>query len=222
MYNKEKVEEFRKEVRESQNSWLTPRVHAIFNFGALLCLCVFLFYQVSDLNPWELLALPATLVLGNLTIYLIHRFPLHIKYKVIDKETFHPHSVVHHHFYTKDNYQVNNPIDAHSIFFPPSVIMIFTFVIIPVLYLILNLVLPHNILFLTLGMGAMYFVLYETVHFASHLPEGHWALKIPHFKRMKAYHKTHHNLSLMTEYNFNIVFPLFDYVFGTYKKVDKD
>ena len=84
MYDKKKVDEFRKEVRESQKSWLTPYVHATFNFGVLLILCVFLFYQVTDLNPWELFALPATLILGNLTIYLIHRFPLHIKYKVID------------------------------------------------------------------------------------------------------------------------------------------
>lgn len=67
-------------------------------------------------------------------------------------------------------------------------------------------------------MSSSYFILYEIVHYASHLPLGHWALSFRHFRRMRQHHLDHHNPRLMEKYNFNIVFPLFDYVFGTKKE----
>ena len=56
MYDKKKVEEFRKEVREYQKFGspleFTPGLISEFS---LVCVC--LFYQVSELNPMELLAI---------------------------------------------------------------------------------------------------------------------------------------------------------------------
>lgn len=70
---------------------------------------------------------------------------------------------------------------------------------------------PGGVVFCT----CFYFALYEVVHLSCHLEEDHWWLTIPGLKAMRHHHRIHHHPRLMNRYNFCIVYPLFDYVFGT-------
>lgn len=217
MNQKEKTERFRKKFIAENPLWYSGILHYIINGFFLLSSTAFFFYQINDLRSIELLAIPIILIAGNLSVYLIHRYPLHMKFRGIKDQTYGQHTLIHHRFYTNDHYQVAKNEKSHSFLFPPIVVILFCLIILPLLYLLFNLFLPHNLLYLSLGMSSSYFILYEIVHYASHLPLGHWALRFGHFRRMRQHHLDHHNPRLMDKYNFNIVFPLFDHVFGTKK-----
>jgi hypothetical protein len=219
MNQKEKVERFRAKFREEKPKWFSATLHYLFNGVTLISLSIYLFFQITDLRAIELIVIPVMMLLGNLSVYLIHRYPLHKKYKYIKKETYQQHTLWHHRFYTNANYQVEKKADIHALFFPPKVIIFFTFLFIPGMFFLLELFLTNNLVFLTLSMSSIYFILYEIVHFTSHLPEKHWLLKIGHLKAMRQHHLIHHNPRFMNQCNFNIVFPLSDYIFRT-KKVN--
>jgi sterol desaturase/sphingolipid hydroxylase (fatty acid hydroxylase superfamily) len=101
-------------------------------------------------------------------------------------------------------------------FFPTWVVLGFVFLALPGIYFLLSSVFSANFVFLSMGMAGFYFLSYEVVHFASHLPEDHPVIKIKFFRFMRGYHGIHHNPKLMRDYNFNIVFPFFDIIFKTY------
>jgi len=69
-----------------------------------------------------------------------------------------------------------------------------------------------------LASGVFYYVHYEVLHTAYHLPEGHWLAQRGLVRRLRWLHQTHHDPALMTRYNFNITWPLCDWLFGTLKR----
>ena len=60
-----------------------------------------------------------------------------------------------------------------------------------------------------------YYLAYELIHFCDHLPEGHPVTRLPGFRYMRAHHRAHHAPMRMHSMNFNIVFPLTDWLVGT-------
>ena len=61
-----------------------------------------------------------------------------------------------------------------------------------------------------------YFLSYEWLHLAYHLPLDHWAAKLPGMAVLRRHHTLHHRPSLMTKWNFNVNFPIWDKLMGTY------
>lgn len=215
MTQQEKVLRFRKKFMTENPVWYSGFLHYLINGTLLFGSSIFLFLQIESLQWIELLTIPVVLVLGSLTVYLIHRYPLHQKYKSIRKETYDQHTLIHHRFYTNELYDVGEDEESNTFFFPPAVVFSFTAIFLPGMYFLTQLFLPSNVVFLLVGMSSVYFILYEIVHYTSHLRETHWIMRIGYFKRMRQHHLDHHDPRMMEKYNFNIVCPLFDYVFGT-------
>ncbi|MFK7786425.1 MAG: sterol desaturase family protein [Crocinitomicaceae bacterium] len=195
--------------------WYSGVLHYLINGTLLFGSSIFLFLQIEDLRWIELLTIPVVLVLGSLTVYLIHRYPLHQKYPSVRKQTYDQHTLIHHRFYTNELYDVGKDEESNTFFFPPAVVFSFTAIFLPGLYFLTQVFLPSNVVFLLVGMSSVYFILYEIVHYTSHLPEKHWIMNLGYFRRMRQHHLDHHDPRMMEKYNFNIVCPLFDYVFGT-------
>lgn len=190
------------------------KVHATFNFSCLLGALLIFTIQLKEVSLLQFLILPAFIILGNLAVYIIHRLPLHTP-TAATKEAYKIHSKWHHVFFTDQCVTYQGPRDFFILFFPTWFAALFTFIYLPSIYLVTSLFFSKNIALLA-GIGStLYFLGYEFVHYASHLPPEHWLLKIGHLRRMREYHRHHHNPRLMHKYNFNIVFPLFDYVFKT-------
>lgn len=68
------------------------------------------------------------------------------------------------------------------------------------------------------GVLGLYGTLAQVLHLCFHLPDK-W-MKLPFlrsrmFQAMKTHHAIHHDLRLMTKWNFNIGFPICDALFGT-------
>ena len=209
-----RVLEFRREFREKViPKWYHGLAHVTFNSCFLLGGLTFFLSKIQDLRAVELLMIPLTLVIGNFAVYVIHRFPLHRHYPLIGHHTYRIHSKLHHQFFTHELTTVESLKDFYILFFPPWTVLLFLFIHCPMMYALATQVISKNAAYLHLAMSAFYFMLYEVFHFVSHLPKGHWILKVRHFARMREHHTLHHNPRLMYHYNFNVVFPLFDFIF---------
>ncbi len=75
-------------------------------------------------------------------------------------------------------------------------------------------------LYVTVAMS--YFLTYEWLHFAYHLPEGTLVGRLPFVAALRRHHTRHHDLALMGKYNFNITFPICDWLYGTTYRAARD
>jgi len=76
--------------------------------------------------------------------------------------------------------------------------------------------LNNNIAIIFLVTTIIYYFLYEWMHFIQHLPDSMKIIQIPILCKLRQFHSIHHNLLLMDKYNFNITFPLWDFIMGTF------
>lgn len=215
MTPEEKVMRYRNQYLAENHIWYSGPFHYLFNGTLLAGSATFLFLQIDDWQWNYLWTLPVMMILGSLAVYLIHRYPLHQKYRSVRKETYDKHTLMHHRFYTNTVYRVGPNEKSHTFLFPPLVVILFCGIFLPVFFLLTWLIFPSDIAFLMTGIASLYFILYEIVHYTSHLPSSHWLMKVGYFRKMRKHHLDHHDPRLMEKYNFNIVLPLFDYLFRT-------
>jgi hypothetical protein len=161
------------------------------------------------------------LILGNLTVFVLHKYPLHrrilgleVAYKI--------HTLLHHRYFTDKHIHFESTRDFYMVFFPISVVVGFVAAFLPLNYFLLSFVFSSNVVFLSVGMSAVYFILYEVFHFISHLRDDAWILKIPYFNYMRNHHRLHHHPGYMSRRNFNLVYPLGDWLFGAMKEADPE
>jgi sterol desaturase/sphingolipid hydroxylase (fatty acid hydroxylase superfamily) len=170
------------------------------------------------LNPhWGLAAwcmVPVAFIYSNLMEYWAHRIPLHVPTPGI-KQAYKAHGIQHHRFYTAEHMAADTPRDWHVVLFHPiSYLGFIIFLGGP----------PGLVLWATLGASAglafeatalLYFLTYEWMHLIYHLPTTSRLGRIPGMARLREHHLKHHDMRLMSKWNFNITFPIFDRVFGT-------
>lgn len=193
---------------------ISPWVHPVFNFGALTLTILFSLSQVKVWNWEQLFTAFLTLLLGNLVVFLLHRYPLHKRYKIAPFP-YDRHTVEHHRYYDYRNIVLDGPDDFSVIFFPWFIILSFILFVCPIFFSVGYFVSGPSLGWFAVAAAAGYFTLYEVVHLSCHLPTDHWWLKIPGLKAMHEHHRLHHHPRLMSRYNFCIVYPLFDYILGT-------
>ena len=75
-----------------------------------------------------------------------------------------------------------------------------------------------NVGYLLLMVGTLYMGVYEWMHLSFHTPKDHWVNGIPAISWMRCHHTIHHQKAIMTKVNFNIVFPLSDIIFKSFRK----
>ncbi len=195
--------------------------HAVVNFILLSLPLMAFFLKITAPSIGELLLVPLTMILGNLAVFLIHKYPLHRKIKPLGF-AYKIHSQWHHRFYTDKNIEFDSTRDLFIIFFPIDVVLGFIILVLPLIYFALTPIFSANGVFLVLATSCFYFISYEVIHLSSHLSEKNFLMKVPYFRFMRKYHRIHHDPALMNDYNFNIVFPFFDLIFNTAYKGNKN
>jgi hypothetical protein len=73
--------------------------------------------------------------------------------------------------------------------------------------------------------AAMYFLLYESLHALYHMPAPllrRWHLDGRVFRALQAHHRHHHRLDRMSHVNFNVTFPLMDWLMRTKETAQED
>lgn len=209
--NQQYREYFRKELIPH---YYRPAMHVLFNFGVLICLALYYIFSIHNLTWLEFLIFPLSLLFGTFAVYIIHRYLLHIRrsFYVYGYEV---HSKMHHRFYTYDHIVYDKPLDFYILFFPPTVVLAHLIVFGPWTAKLLVHFMNPNAVYLFFFGSTLYFLLYEIFHYASHLPEDHWVLKLKFLAFMREHHRLHHDPKIMHDKNFDIVIPLFDYLVKT-------
>lgn len=177
----------------------------------IAALCMMLLENVTAL---EWLTIPLTFLYANLSEYLGHKGPMHHRTRFLGL-IFERHTIEHHSFFTDEDTTFDTTQDFKAVLFPPIMLLFFNGCFaLPVGALLYFLVSP-NVSFLFVMTAILYFLNYELLHFAYHMEPQSWVGRLPFMDRLRRHHTIHHNKRLMTRYNFNITYPICDYLFGT-------
>jgi Fatty acid hydroxylase superfamily len=182
-----------------------------FAFTSAVALAV-IAYALSRLHTPSALALatvPLTFLYANFVEWRAHRGPMHRRVRGLSL-VHERHALQHHAFFTAARMEIDSLRDFKMVLFPPVLILFFFGLFAVPIGFALRFTLGQNVaaLFVATAMG--YFLLYEWLHLAYHLP-----VRIPGIDRLRNHHRTHHDPRIMSHGNFNITFPICDALFGT-------
>lgn len=208
------TEGFRSRYRADIHPLYNPWLHGAFVllFGAL---AISAFWStVHQVRPTEWLAVPVTLLLFNLGVYRVHRHLGHHR-KGFARLFYARHAGDHHSFFTPGHMTYDSARDWRVILFPAWLIVLHTLAVaLPLWWLLKHI--NTNVAGLVGGLLVLGYLTYEVFHACEHLPSHNRVTRLPWIRQMRRLHELHHRRELMQERNFNIVFPLMDYLFGTF------
>jgi fatty acid hydroxylase family protein len=214
----EPVRRFRAEYRERE---ISPRyrgsLHALFTFGGGGLALIACFAQLEAVRPLEWLTLPLALVYANLSEYVGHRYPMHRPFAGLGL-IYKRHAGQHHRFFTHEAMPIESRRDFRAVLFPPILVFFFFGLFAAPVWFALAWAISSNVAWLFVAGGLAYYLNYEVLHLAYHLPPEHPLARIGLVRRLRWLHQSHHDPSLMTRANFNITYPLGDWLFGTLRR----
>ena len=204
---------FRNRYRAAIHPRYNPWLHGAFVllFG-LLAISGF-WSTVHQVQPLEWLAVPLTLLFFNFGVYVVHRHLGHHK-KSFARMFYARHAGDHHSFFAPGHMTYDSARDWRVILFPAWLIVLHTVVITLPLWWLMGRF-DSNVAGLSAGCLVLGYLTYEVFHACEHLPASNPVTRLPWIRQMRRLHELHHRRELMQERNFNIVFPLMDYLFGT-------
>ncbi|WP_433897898.1 sterol desaturase family protein [Pseudomonas sp. PSE1(2024)] len=207
------TEAFRSRYRAAIHPRYNPWLHGAFVllFGVL---AIGAFWSsVHQVQALEWLAVPLTLLFFNFGVYMVHRHLGHHK-KSFARMFYARDAGDHHSFFTPGHMTYDGARDWRVILFPAWLIVLHTLAItLPLWWLFAQV--NSNVAGLFGGCMVFGYLTYEVFHACEHLPPQNPLTRLPWIRQMRRLHELHHRRERMQERNFNIVFPLMDYLFGT-------
>ena len=215
------VEQFRAEYRERYISQhYSGPLHLATTISVSLLIALLSAMMLEEISPLEWLTMPLTFLYANLCEYLGHRGPMHNKTRFLGL-IFRRHAIEHHSFFTDEAATYDTTQDFKAVLFPLIMLLFFNGCFALPIGALLYLLISPNVAFLFVLTAILYFLNYELLHFAYHMDPQTWIGRLPCMDRLRRHHIRHHDRRLMTRYNFNITYPICDYLFGTvYKDSD--
>lgn len=190
------------------------RLHLATTVGISAVIALASGLMLDKVQALEWLTIPLTFAYANLSEYLGHRGPMHHKTRLL-AGIFQRHTIEHHSFFTNEAANFESTQDYRAVLFPPIlVIFFFGAFALPVGAALYYLATP-NVSYLFVLTAILYFLNYELLHFAYHSGPESWLGRMRLIEALRKHHIAHHDKRLMTRYNFNITYPICDYLFGT-------
>ncbi|MBG6634913.1 SRPBCC family protein [Pseudomonas aeruginosa] len=201
-------QQYRAAIRPGYNPWL----HAGFVLAYGGAWIVFFLSRLEQPSLLEWLTVPAALVFFNWGEYRIHKSLGHHKHP-LGRMFYKRHTGDHHSFFVAGQMRYEQARDWRVILFPAWLVVVFSLGAL-LAWSLLGL-LNDNLAALfaaTLLLGCLS---YEIFHACEHLPPEHPLSRLPWIRHMRRLHELHHRRELMQTHNFNLVFPLMDWCYGT-------
>lgn len=206
-------EETRREMMARIPQWYSGRVHWILiNLTTVLgiggCLAL-----LEAPRWWEWLFLPGFFVFANAFEWWIHRGPMHHPTRGL-RFLYKGHTLQHHVFFPAEDMAFRDPRELFYTLFPPFALPALMILNLPIPLLLGKFVSVNLAWLFYLNVLAYYFV-YEWFHYAHHLRRDSWLGRRAVVGWLRRHHTRHHELALMEKGNFNVSFPLWDWLLGT-------
>ncbi|MEO7251406.1 MAG: sterol desaturase family protein [Arenimonas sp.] len=193
------------------------RLHLLFTFGFGLLALLLCLAQLRDVQALQWLTVPLALLYANLVEYLGHRHPMHRPVRGLSL-VYKRHAGQHHRFFSQQAMAIDDVRDLRAVLFPPVLVIFFFGLFALPLWWLLARIFSTNVAWLFVATGLAYFLNYEILHLAYHLPEQHWLARRAVVLRLRWLHAIHHDSRRMAQCNFNITYPLGDWLFGTLRR----
>ena len=188
--------------------WYSPVAHlALPSAFGLACL-IFAAAHIHALRLVELWTIPITLLAAFGFEWRVHKDLLHKRMPGLEL-LYDRHERSHHIVFTADDMAMRSRREMALVLMPWFAIVLVTLVLAPVALLVGWLV-SRNCGLLVLATGVAFFVSYEWLHLAYHLPAGHPISRLWLVRRLGTFHRIHHDPPNMRRWNFNVTVPLFD------------
>ena len=196
------------------------RGHFVFTAGVTSAMILWFTLQLESVTPLEWLTVPMTFLYSNFAEYFGHRGPMHHPRPGLRK-IFERHSKQHHVFFSSTHMRFDSPRDYKAVLFPPVLVMFFLIAFGTPVVVLLQWLASDNVAWLFAITGTAYFLNYELLHFSYHTPEDSWIARLPGMAVLRRHHTQHHDPELMAHRNFNITYPIADWLMGTLHKDSK-
>ncbi|BAN49062.1 SRPBCC family protein [Metapseudomonas resinovorans] len=202
--------------RERYRAGIHPRYNVWLHGGFVLlygaaCLAFFI-GGLDDVKPWEWLVVPAALVFFNWGEYSIHKNLGHHKTRA-GAMFYKRHTGDHHSFFVAGTMTWDSARDWRVILFPAWLILFYSVGLFAAWWLLSFVNANVAGLFSTTMLAG--YLSYEVFHACEHLPDSHPISRLPWIRHMRRLHELHHRRDLMQTHNFNLVFPLMDWLKGS-------
>lgn len=211
-----RVEEFRAQYRQQQ---IGPRysgaLHLAFTSLGCLALMVFCALQLREVQAQQWLVVPLTLLYANFSEWAGHRGPMHKRRPGLGL-IYERHTQQHHRFFTPQQMSFDSRRDYKAVLFPPVLLIFFVLAFALPVGLAIAWLFSANSAWLFVLCSVGYFLNYEWLHYAWHVPPGHWIARLPGYAGLQEHHRLHHAPQRMRLANFNISYPIADRIMGTY------
>lgn len=208
-----KSEARRQEMLAGIPGWYNGYVHFVLINVVSLAVLALLISALQRPTVTELAAIPAILVFANFVEWWFHRGPMHRPAWWI-RQAYEFHAQQHHVVFTEEDMPFRDHRELKAILGPPGFLPTLILLTFPV-PLALGLFVSMNMVYLYLACAVGYYVVYEWLHTAHHWPPESRVGRLSLVRWLRHHHARHHNLRLMTKGNFNVSFPLADWVLGT-------
>jgi hypothetical protein len=172
-----------------------------------------LMIEAPTLLEW--MTVPIGFLVANFAEYMGHRYPMHHALPGLRKMCVR-HAGQHHRFYTHRHMAADERRDWHIVLFPFVIMAFFLGGIATPLALLMFAIATPNVGWFFVATAAGYCLFYEWMHLAYHQHVDTFIGRRPLVRKLRMLHLVHHDPHQMTKHNFNITFPIFDLVFGTY------
>jgi hypothetical protein len=200
-------------IGKHYNGWL----HLAFTVSMASLLFGACIVQLHRVTLLEWLAVPLTFLYVNFAEYLGHRGIMHRRRPGFGL-VYERHACQHHIFFTHEHMEFDGTRDFKVVLFPPVLVTFFLLVFGSPVVLLLGWLTTSNVAYLFGATAVAYFLNYELLHFAYHLPPGHPVARLPGMRTLRRLHTAHHDQALMNKHNFNITYPVADWLLGTLKR----
>jgi hypothetical protein len=170
-------------------------------------------FYLGHANPGDWLAVPATLVIASFVEYWAHRGPMHHPSPGL-RALYERHTRRHHRFFVMGHMRYRGYRDFHVVLFPPVLMAFFGAIAAALGAAVALLTTPAAGAIVTMTSVA-YYLSYELLHLSYHtdgLGNG-WGRGW--LAALSRHHHRHHDARRMVHCNFNLVMPLFDWIFRT-------
>ena len=198
----------------------SPGWHAVRSVTLATAIGALGLYVARTATGWDWLFLPAFFIAANAIEWAFHRGPMH---RPMPPRIFYQnHTLLHHRAFHHDHMQVEDLRELGLVMMPWYTMLILFGIASPVA-IGAALLRGPAVAGMFYFVAAVYFLMYETLHALYHFPGpllDRLHLGGRFFRFLKAHHTHHHRLDRMSQVNFNVTFPLMDWLLGTRERPD--
>ena len=209
----ERQRAFRADYRTRISPWYSGLGHVLVIAALGLATIWYCARNVSQPTALEWLVVPAAFLSSNIFEWAMHRFIMHRPVKGL-MGIYKRHTLAHHQFFTDHEPRIDTTRDFRITFFPPYALVTFIAISIPPA-LALGFLWSANAGWLLMCTTTGMYLNYEFFHWGCHVRDDRVIRHVPLMNTIRRHHIAHHNQAIMMERNFNLTYPIADWLFRT-------